>query len=289
MRRRSEIARECVGFKEGGRSHCPLGLKVSWTEGRHRRGPVAEMRSKSGGAGSRSRTDTLLLVDWAPAPVPVPQSSDWGLGLHSAPPPPATFPRSSPPPSRETPAGFFRFRKLARGKGAEKAPPHVRYRDALPPTSEPTQAKGGKRGAHPSGVSWPQKPPSPGPQTSLIPPTARVTGRSRLYLKCSFFYLSFKNKLGRSKIQNLPFASCNINYVHFRMIADNKTCQGQGRWGWKERGRFKKGNHFIRCYEGPTLLYRIHTTQNKVFTGFTLVRDLFFKKGEGPGGERRRP
>lgn len=118
---------------------------------------------KSGGAGSRYRTDTLLLVDWAPAPVPVPQSPDWGLGLHSAPLPPATFPRSSPPPSRETPAGFFRFRKLARGKGAEKAPPHIRYRNALPPTSEPTQAKGGKRGAHPSGVSWPQKPPSPGP------------------------------------------------------------------------------------------------------------------------------
>lgn len=37
-----------------------------------------------------------------------------------------------------------------------------------------------------------------------------------------FFYLSFKNKLGRSKIQNLPFASCNINYVQFRMIADTK-------------------------------------------------------------------
>lgn len=40
-----------------------------------------------------------------------------------------------------------------------------------------------------------------------------------------------------------------------------------------------KGNHFIRCYERPTLLYRIHTTQNKVFTGFTLVSDLFFKRG----------
>jgi hypothetical protein len=26
------------------------------------------------------------------------------------------------------------------------------------------------------------------------------------------------------------------------------------------------------------LLYRIHTTQNKVFTGFTLVSDLFFLK-----------
>lgn len=35
------------------------------------------------------------------------------------------------------------------------------------------------------------------------------------------------------------------------------------------------------------MLYRIHTTQNKVFTGFTLVSDLFFKKGEGPeGGEK---
>lgn len=58
--------------------------------------------------------------------------------------------------------------------------------------------------------------------------------------------------------------------------------------GGGREGALKKGNHFIRCYEGPTLLYRIHTTQNKVFTGFTLVSDLFFKKGEGLGGEGRR-
>lgn len=56
-----------------------------------------------------------------------------------------------------------------------------------------------------------------------------------------FFYLSFKNKLGRSKIQNLPFASCNINYVQFRMIADTKHAKDRGAGGGGREGALKRG------------------------------------------------
>ena len=53
--------------------------------------------------------------------------------------------------------------------------------------------------------------------------------------------MSFKNKLGRSKIQNLPFASCNINYVQFRMIADTKHAKDGGAGGGGREGALKKG------------------------------------------------
>lgn len=66
-------------------------------------------------------------------------------------------------------------------------------------------------------------------------------GTEPLVFKMFFFYLSFKNKLGRSKIQNLPFASRNINYVQFRMIADTKHAKDRGAEGGGREGALKKG------------------------------------------------
>ena len=172
-------------------------------QARARPSPRRCTQRRSGGAGSRDRTDTLLLVYWAPAPAPASPSPDGGSQAPQR--PPAALPRSSPPPSRETPAGFVRFRKLARGGRQGRSRPTSGTATPLPATSGLTQAKGGRRGADPSGVAWPPKPPSPrSSRTSRIPPTARVTGRSRLYLKCSFFICRLKTNLEEAKSKTCP-------------------------------------------------------------------------------------
>ena len=92
----------------------------------------------------------------------------------------------------------------------------------LPPTSD--RRKPRPEGGEFTLPAWPglSNRPPPGP----LGPHGSADGEGDwtepLVFKMFFFYLSFKNKLGRSKIQNLPFASCNINYVQFRMIADTK-------------------------------------------------------------------
>lgn len=86
----------------------------------------------------------------------------------------------------------------------------------------------------------------------------------------------------------MPFASRNINYVQFRMIADTKHAKDRGAGGGGRESALKKGAiSFVVTKDQPCCT---GYTQHKIkfFTGFTLVSDLFFKKGEGPGGEGRR-
>lgn len=56
-----------------------------------------------------------------------------------------------------------------------------------------------------------------------------------------FFICHLKTNLEEAKSKNLPFASCNINYVQFRMIADTKHAEEGAlgrREGAVERGPF---------------------------------------------------
>lgn len=91
----------------------------------------------------------------------------------------------------------------------------------------------------------------------------------------------------------MPFASRNINYVQFRMIADTKHAKDRGAGGGGRESALKKGTISSVVTKDQPCCTGYTQHKIKFFTGFTLVSDLFFfKKGrvlevrvEGKRGE----
>lgn len=165
-----------------------------------------------------------------------PASRFLGTGARPCPAPQSPFRAPHRLHCRRRPLAAF---TLEARWGRGEAPPHVRYRDATSACVRTNASKGGS-----AERTFPAR---PGLESALPWVLSDLTDRADgegdrtepLVFKMFSFYLSFKNKLGRSKIQNLPFASCNINYVQFRMIADTKHAKDRGAGGGG-RGHFKR-------------------------------------------------
>lgn len=158
------------------------------------------MRKRSGGVAGRSDTG-FACNGCQRRPLPRPPRPLAGASGSTA--PPAALHRSSPSPLQDGPAGYAR-RGTSRDRGTPR--PH--------PAPHATSASAGAA-ARPGGEPPPglparprlgRRPPSSTSQSWL---TARVTGRSRLYLKCSFFICRLKtnSEEAKSKICPLPLAT----------------------------------------------------------------------------------
>lgn len=86
----------------------------------------------------------------------------------------------------------------------------------------------------------------------------------------------------------MPFASRNINYVQFRMIADTKHAKDRGAGGGGRESALKKGTISSVVTKDQPCCTGYTQHKRKFFTGSHLSAIYFFLKGEGPGGEGRR-